>query len=112
MEIVPRASTREAGSLAIASWEAAPAEVHQEQRCARKGVRRMAEGALRMSPASPANRPLAAKAARVPAAAGTGSLAGREHFGRFVGHRSRSRRPCLGHEPEAEETDRPESEEN
>ncbi len=38
----------------------------------------------RMSPASPANRPLAAKAARVPAAAGIGSLAGREPFDRFA----------------------------
>ena len=96
MEIVPSASTREAGSLAVASWEAPP---EKTPGTAWRPTGRARDGrsvVARKSPASPANRPLAAKAARVPAAAGTGSLAGREPSGRFVRHGARVGVPVSG----------------
>ena len=76
MEIVPRARTRDAGSLAIASWEAAPEKYTRNSVAPERACDGWPNVVARMSPASPANRPLAAKAARVPAAAGTGKLAG------------------------------------
>ena len=64
----------------------------------------------KISPASPANRPLAAKAARVPAAAGTGSRGERLIVRPAVG--ARLRRPRFRHEAQADQSDDPETEDD
>ena len=74
MEIVPRASTCEVRSRAVASWASTPqakTRKSAEPASAREGRFRVV---ARKSPDSPAKSPLAEKAASVPAAAGAGSL--------------------------------------
>ncbi len=82
--MVPRASTRDAGSLVVASWETTPQENTRNSVAPARACEEWPRVTVRMSPASPANRPLAAKAARVPAAAGMGSLAERDRLGWFA----------------------------
>ena len=75
METVPSASTRDACSLAVASWDATPAAKTRKSAAPDSACEGWCSVVARKSPDSPANRPLAEKAARVPAAAGTGSRA-------------------------------------
>ncbi len=74
---MPIASTRDARSLAVTSWDTTPL-VNTRKRVAPDSAW---EGrwsvVARNSPDRPANSPFAEKAASVPAAAGTGSLAAR-----------------------------------
>ena len=73
MEIVPNASTRDAASLLVPSWAATPAANTRNSVAPDSACEVWCSVVARMSPDSPANRPDAAKAAIVPAAAGTGS---------------------------------------
>jgi hypothetical protein len=73
IEIVPRASTRDAGSLVVASCDATPLANTRKSARPDSACEDWCSVVARKSPDSPANRPFAAKAARVPAAAGTGS---------------------------------------
>jgi hypothetical protein len=77
MEIVPKASTRDACSLAVASWDATPQENNRKSEAPDSASEGWCSVVARKSPDSPANRPFAEKPARVAAAAGTGSLTGR-----------------------------------
>ena len=72
MEIVPSASTRDARS--VASWDTTPQAKSRKSAAPDSACEGWCSVVARKSPDSPANRPFAEKAARVPAAAGTGSL--------------------------------------
>ena len=74
MEMVPTASTRDAASLLVASWETTPHENTKKSVAPASACEVRPRVTAKMSPASPANSPLAAKAAMVPDAAGMGSL--------------------------------------
>jgi hypothetical protein len=73
MEAMPSPSTPEAGSLTVASWDATPQVNTTKSAAPESACAGWCSVVARKSPDSPANRPLAEKAARVPAAAGTGS---------------------------------------
>src|ERR1700733_6906470 len=74
MEVVPSASTRDAGNPPVASWDATPAAKTRKSAAPASACEFWCSVVARKTPDSPANRPFAEKAARVPAAAGTGSL--------------------------------------
>jgi hypothetical protein len=72
METVPSASMREA--FRVASWDITPQAKSRKSAAPDSACEGWCSVVARKSPDSPANRPFAEKAARVPAAAGIGSL--------------------------------------
>ena len=74
--MVPSANTREARSLAVASCDSTPAVKTMNSVAPASACEGWWKVVARSSPDSPAKSPLAAKAARVAAPAGTGSLTG------------------------------------
>jgi len=74
IEAVPSANTRDARSPAVASCDSTPAVKTMKSVAPARACEVLWKVLTRISPDSPAKRPLAAKAARVAAPAGAGSL--------------------------------------
>ena len=110
IEIMPSASTREACSLAVINWEATPQENTRKSVAPDSACEGWCSVVARNSPASPANRPLAAKAATSRRLPGRGSRA--ERAGGRLRRWVWCRRARLGHEPQPGQRDRPERDEH
>jgi hypothetical protein len=113
MEIVPRASTREAGSLAVASWDNTSAGKQQEERGTGQRVRGMVQRGGEEESGQPGEQAIRGEGGQGPGCC----LDRKPHLGSRTGRliprcRSRRRAARLGRGPQAGQSEHPKRDEH